>query len=583
MEYLDREGGKYLATKLKSYVNDKVADLPSGGTVDLSNYYTKSEVNKIVGNISGGSSGTGKDGVGISNMKLVNYELIITLTDGTEHNLGNIRGEKGTDGVNGKDGAKGQDGFSPTIEVTNITDGHKVTITDKNGAKSFNVKDGKDGTNGSGSADLSGYYTKSEVDSKLNSIEVEPTKDLLYETVVANGGAVKNTEEVDVPQDNKLSEIILATKNGNEVTGNADGKYLVGFNTSKTQEELDAEFPIEFENTHYLLASSHTLEELSKIRTYEKCKEIVYLLIACGGNNKPRKLYFVKQYYKFTSYDTGMQKCERTYLDPAGYKMDVLEHMKNLKYIYSAATTYNGSTNDPFIYFYADTTINPVHIIDTYITHDYSKALKTNHYSLAEWGNKLDNIKNGDKGADGVSPTVTVTGTDTGHTVAITDVNGTQSFDVLNGKDGKDGVGGGSSGGGADGIYSTDETAIGTWIDGKTIYRKVIQLPTLDSIDGNFDMTTVNLDLSTEFLVNVRPIWKYGEASPSWIFGNYATFGLDTYTSSTSNISSILNENMKGQLYISADFSAKSKTIMVWRGKNMRGYACTLIVEYTKS
>ena len=294
MEYLDREGGKHLATKLKSYVNDKVADLPSGGTVDLSNYYTKSEVDKIVGNISGG---TGKDGVGISNMKLVNYELIITLTDGAEHNLGNIRGDKGErgengiDGVNGKDGAKGQDGFSPTIEVTNITDGHKI---------------------------------------------------------------------------------------------------------------------------------------------------------------------------------------------------------------------------------------------------------------------------------------------------AITDVNGTQSFDVLNGKDGKDGVGGGSSGGGSDGVYSTDETAIGTWIDGKTIYRKVIQVPKLDSIDGNFDMTTVPLDLSTEFLVNVRPIWKYGEASPSWIFGNYTTFGLDTYINSTSNISSSLNENVKNQLYVSADFSAKSKSIIVWRGKNMRGYACTLIVEYTK-
>ena len=25
-------------------------------------------------------------------------------------------------------------------------------------------------------------------------------------------------------------------------------------------------------------------------------------------------------------------------------------------------------------------------------------------------------------------------------------------------------------------VYSTDETAIGTWIDGKTIYRKVIDL-----------------------------------------------------------------------------------------------------------
>ena len=38
MEYLDREGGKYLATKLKSYVDNKFT---GGGTVDLTNYYTK--------------------------------------------------------------------------------------------------------------------------------------------------------------------------------------------------------------------------------------------------------------------------------------------------------------------------------------------------------------------------------------------------------------------------------------------------------------------------------------------------------------------------------------------------------------
>ena len=152
-QYLDVEGGKHLTNKLKEYVQSKIDDIPSGGTVDLTDYYTKAEVNKIVSNISIGGSDTGKDGVGIASMEMVNYELIVTLTDGTEHNLGNIRGEKGEQGVQGEkgaDGTNGNDGFSPTVEVTNITDGHKVTITDKNGAKSFDVKDGKDGTSGSG-------------------------------------------------------------------------------------------------------------------------------------------------------------------------------------------------------------------------------------------------------------------------------------------------------------------------------------------------------------------------------------------------------------------------------------------------
>lgn len=108
MEYLDREGGKYLATKLKSYVDNKVTDLPSGGTVDLTNYYTKEETDQLLANLPSGGTGTkGDAGVGVSSIKLVNYELIITLTDGTVHNLGNVRGEKGEKGTDGTDGASG--------------------------------------------------------------------------------------------------------------------------------------------------------------------------------------------------------------------------------------------------------------------------------------------------------------------------------------------------------------------------------------------------------------------------------------------------------------------------------------------
>lgn len=48
----------------------------------------------------------------------------------------------------------------------------------------------------------------------------------------------------------------------------------------------------------------------------------------------------------------------------------------------------------------------------------------------------------GKDGKDGVSPTISVTAIVGGHTVSITDVNGTQSFNVM---DGKDGGGGGNA------------------------------------------------------------------------------------------------------------------------------------------
>lgn len=128
----------------------------------------------------------------------------------------------------------------------------------------------------------------------------------------------------------------------------------------------------------------------------------------------------------------------------------------------------------------------------------------------------------GDKGADGYSPTVEVTPIDAGHKVSITDVNGTKEFDVLNGKDGTstvvtptietpnkaltsaeyealsdaekqadvayiitdDNEESGGSGGTSEDIYSTEEVRIGRWIDGKPLYRKVINATTPSTKDS---------------------------------------------------------------------------------------------------
>lgn len=42
----------------------------------------------------------------------------------------------------------GNDAFSPTVSIDKIDGGHRVTIVDINGSKSFDVLDGKDGTDG---------------------------------------------------------------------------------------------------------------------------------------------------------------------------------------------------------------------------------------------------------------------------------------------------------------------------------------------------------------------------------------------------------------------------------------------------
>lgn len=58
------------------------------------------------------------------------------------------QGEPGETGPQGEPGETGADGFSPVVEVTEITGGHRVTITDATGTQTFDVMDGEDGADG---------------------------------------------------------------------------------------------------------------------------------------------------------------------------------------------------------------------------------------------------------------------------------------------------------------------------------------------------------------------------------------------------------------------------------------------------
>ena len=230
MEYLDREGGKYLATKLKSYVDNKVTDLPSG-TVDLTNYYTKEETDQLLANLPSGGTGTkgdkGDAGVGVSSIKSVNYELIITLTDGTVHNLGNIRGEKGAQGIKGTNGTNG---VSPTVSITETTNGHTVAITDVNGTQSFDVlngKDGKDGASGgsSGGGSAITYAYDTEIATGETWVDGKP---IYLKVFHINGSSSQPSSSIifsSYKEQNKFAETIVSVipvwKSGNIVrTGN---------------------------------------------------------------------------------------------------------------------------------------------------------------------------------------------------------------------------------------------------------------------------------------------------------------------------------------------------------------------------
>lgn len=67
----------------------------------------------------------------------------VTITDAEgEHTFDVLNGEDGTDGTDG------QDGFSPSASVTQTATGATISITDKQGATTANIENGTDGTDG---------------------------------------------------------------------------------------------------------------------------------------------------------------------------------------------------------------------------------------------------------------------------------------------------------------------------------------------------------------------------------------------------------------------------------------------------
>lgn len=83
---------------------------------------------------------------------------------------GEFDGEPGYTPVKGKDYFDGEDGVSPTVAVSDITGGHRITITDASGTKTVDVLDGSKGdagrgitsvarTSGTGAAGTTDTYT----------------------------------------------------------------------------------------------------------------------------------------------------------------------------------------------------------------------------------------------------------------------------------------------------------------------------------------------------------------------------------------------------------------------------------------
>ena len=222
-----------------------------------------------------------------------------------------------------------------------------------------------------------------------------------------------------------------------------------------------------------------------------------------------------------------------------------------------------------------------------------------------------------------ISPTVSITETDNGHTVSITDVNGTKSFDVTNGtngtngvsptvtvtkegkvatitctdvngtttatiSDGADGQGGGSSGGGASGItyaYDTEIATGDTYFDGRPIYMRILHIDPLSSAPSDA-ITYGNYKNQTPFadkIISTEPVWYTTSSTQNIFTGNVVQSFYPATGSSGSAAVSAVNRLLKTVAWVQAWQTKSEFAITVTRGQDMYHYACDVFVKYVKS
>ena len=117
-------------------------------------------------------------------------------------------------------------------------------------------------------------------------------------------------------------------------------------------------------------------------------------------------------------------------------------------------------------------------------------------------------------------------------------------------------------------LYKTTEVRVGTWIDGKPIYRKVVQ----------FTPSTNELETRTSHHIsNIDQILPSSSCLLHRINNQYVFFGM-TYPYNATQI-----------LYWSMGWEATKSEIFTWIGENMRNqmdtsnYGAVAILEYTKT
>lgn len=178
-------------------------------------------------------------------------------------------GPQGPRGEKGNTGAKGADGVSPTVQVETIDGGHRVTLTDANGAHAVDVLDGKPGKDAVVDATLTqdGQAADAKVTGEKISQLKEDVKDLS-----------KSVNGIELSKNLLDNSSVIANKRPSNWAGQTinDSYKTDGYHTFKA-------IPVTQNNTYYFVENGD-LVNFNQLATYDKDGKYISLLSPSAFN-----------------------------------------------------------------------------------------------------------------------------------------------------------------------------------------------------------------------------------------------------------------------------------------------------------